>query len=132
MAEQFKDKAWNFLEVSKHYIEGDVKALHQILIAFFKYLKSEFKINPIAALSALGLAFTTWKTEQLPKLNKDELEVYDLSRSLNSKFRGAYMGGMVDVYRPHLIGQGYYYDINSLYPTAILAQCQWEFLLLLS
>lgn len=118
--------------MSKHYIEGDVKALHQILIAFFKDHKSEFKINPITALSAPGLAFTTWKTEQLPKLKKDELEVYDLSRSLHSKFRGVYMGGIVDIYRPHLIGQGYYYDINSLYPTAILAQCQWEFLLLLS
>jgi len=25
----------------------------------------------------------------------------------------------VDVYKPHLIGQGYYYDVNSLYPTAM-------------
>jgi hypothetical protein len=25
----------------------------------------------------------------------------------------------VDVYNPHLIGEGYYYDVNSLYPTAM-------------
>ena len=30
-----------------------------------------------------------------------------------------YHGGIVDVYRPHLIGEGYYYDVNSLYPTAM-------------
>jgi hypothetical protein len=27
--------------------------------------------------------------------------------------------GIVDVYRPHLQGVGYYYDVNSLYPTAM-------------
>ena len=35
------------------------------------------------------------------------------------KLRGAYLGGIVDVYRPHLLGEGYYYDVNSLYPTAM-------------
>jgi len=25
----------------------------------------------------------------------------------------------VDVYRPHLKGEGFYYDVNSLYPTAM-------------
>ena len=56
----------------------------------------------------------------LPLLNKDSLKVYDLSRSLDPKFRGAYCGGIVDEYRPHLVNQkGYYYDVNSLYPTAM-------------
>jgi hypothetical protein len=30
------------------------------------------------------------------------------------------MEEFVDVYRPHLQGGGYYYDVNSLYPTAML------------
>lgn len=45
--------------------------------------------------------------------------VPDLSKSLDDHFRGAYHGGIVDVYRPHLVGQGYYYDVNTLYPTAM-------------
>jgi hypothetical protein len=61
----------------------------------------------------------------LPLLHKDNFKVYDLSRNLDPKFREAYLGGIVDVYRPHLKGQGYYYDVNSLYPTAILALCLW-------
>ena len=60
------------------------------------------------------------KQLSIPILNKDGFKVYDLSRNLDPKFRGAYIGGIVDVYRPHLEGQvGYYYDVNSLYPTAM-------------
>lgn len=55
----------------------------------------------------------------MPKLHKDNLEVYDLSQTLGNNFRDAYCGGIADVYRPHLMGKGYYYDVNSLYPTAM-------------
>ena len=44
----------------------------------------------------------------------------DLSRNMDTSFRPAYHGGIVDVYRSHLQGEGYYYDVNSLYPTAML------------
>ena len=47
------------------------------------------------------------------------MEVYDLSHTLGNHFRDAYCGGIVEVYRPHLIGEGYYCDVNSLYPTAM-------------
>jgi DNA polymerase family B len=125
MIEEFKDSQWNFLEVSRKSIKGDVIALHQILISFFTEFKSKFPINPLENISAPGLAFKTWRTQQLPLLHKDNFKVYDLSRNLDPKFREAYLGGIVDVYRPHLKGQGYYYDVNSLYPTAILALCLW-------
>ena len=121
MLKEFKDKDWNFLKVSKKYILSDVLAQYQIIIKFFKTLKSEFPINPIKNLSIPGLAFTTWKTVQLPLLNKDGFKVYDLSRSSDPLFREAYLGGIVDVYKPHLIGKAYYYDVNSLYP---FAMCQ--------
>nr|YP_008474718.1 truncated DNA polymerase [Glomus cerebriforme]AGJ98100.1 truncated DNA polymerase [Glomus cerebriforme] len=119
MVEQFKG-GWNYLEVSREYILGDVLAQYQIIIKFFQTLREAFPINPTRLLSAPGTAFKIWKTVQLPLLNNDLLKVYDLSRSLDTKFRGAYLGGIVDVYRPHLNeGQGFYYDVNSLYPTAM-------------
>nr|AHJ10972.1 plasmid related DNA polymerase [Rhizophagus sp. DAOM 213198] len=119
MVRDFNSKAWSFIEVSRIYILGDVKALYQILIAFFETLASKFPIDPLTVLSAPSAAFKIWRTVQLPKLNK-EFKVYDLSKSLDSKLREAYLGGIVDVYRPHLIEQtGYYYDVNSLYPTAM-------------
>lgn len=120
MVDIFKDKPWNFLEVSRQYIKGDIIALHQILLTYFKGLNETFPINPIRNLSVPGIAFTTWKTVQLPKLIEQEgHKVYDLSRTSGNMFRDAYQGGIVDVYKPHLQGQGYYYDINSLYPTAM-------------
>jgi hypothetical protein len=61
---------------------------HQIIIKFFNTLKEAFPINPIRLLSAPGTAFKIWKTVQLPLLNNDLLKVYDLSRSLDAKFRG--------------------------------------------
>ena len=120
MVKEFKEKDWEYLEVSKKYILGDVKAQYQIIIKYFNTLRDTFPINPLGLLSAPGTAFKIWRTVQLPLLNKDSLKVYDLSRSLDPKFRGAYCGGIVDVYRPHLVNQkGFYYDVNSLYPTAM-------------
>nr|AGA14231.1 truncated DNA polymerase [Rhizophagus irregularis] len=119
MAEVFKTKLWSFLDVSRIYILGDVKALYQILLAFFETLIAKFPIDPLTVLSAPSTAFKIWRTVQLPRLNQEGLKVYDLSKSLDSRLRNAYCGGIVDVYRPHLKGLGYYYDVNSLYPTAM-------------
>lgn len=66
------------------------------------------------------MAGSQFKTHQLPLLLKNNQQVLDLSRSLDQGFRAAYHGGIVDVYTPHLQGGGYYYDVNSLYPTAML------------
>jgi hypothetical protein len=119
MLEEFKN-GWNFTIISKSYILGDVKALYQILIAFFQALVSKFPINPIKVLSAPSTAFKIWRTVQLPLLKGEGLKVYDLSyKNQGKQLREAYLGGIVDVYRPHLIGGGYYYDVNSLYPTAM-------------
>jgi len=57
---EFKDKSWNFLEVSKTYIKGDVQALYQILVSYFEGIQSKFPIDPIQSLSVPGIAFTTW------------------------------------------------------------------------
>lgn len=120
MALEFQNKLWSYLEVSRAYILSDVKSLFQILIAFFETLVSKFPIDPLTVLSAPSTAFKIWRTIQLPILNKELLKVYDFSRtSIDTKLRESYLGGIVDVYRPHLIGEGYYYDVNSLYPTAM-------------
>jgi hypothetical protein len=94
----FKDKSWSFLEVSKSYILGDVKALYQILIKFFETFHAKFPINPLEVLSAPSTAFKIWRTVQLPRLNSHilgrdaGLKVYDLSMSLDSTLRPTYFG----------------------------------------
>lgn len=38
MEQDFKNKPWSFLEVSKSYIKGDVVALYQVLLSFILIL----------------------------------------------------------------------------------------------
>jgi hypothetical protein len=99
-------KTWSYLEVSRTYILGDVKALYQIMVQFFESLVSKFPIDPLSILSAPSAAFKIWRTVQLPLLHQDGLKVHDLSRTLDAKLREAYLGGIVDVYKPHLEGKG--------------------------
>ncbi|RGB21644.1 DNA polymerase B 2 [Rhizophagus diaphanus] len=120
MKKLFLNRAWHFLEVSRQYIMGDCISLFQILNKYFETLISKFPINPLRVYSAPSTAFRIWRTQQLPLLQKDNLQVYDLSQNLDSELREGYCGGVVDVYRPHLKGVGYYYDVNSLYPTAMI------------
>jgi hypothetical protein len=120
MKEEYLNKLWSFLIVSRQLILGDVKALFQILIAFFDTIVSKFPIDPLKVYSAPSTAFRIWRTVQLPLLLKDNLKVHDLSHNLDSQLRESYCGGIVDVYRPHLNTTGYYYDVNSLYPTAMI------------
>ncbi|POG53951.1 DNA polymerase B [Rhizophagus irregularis DAOM 181602=DAOM 197198] len=119
MVKEFKNKTWSFLRVSEFYILGDVKATYQVLVKYFETLITKFPIDPLKIYSAPSAAFRIWRTLQLPLLHQEGLKVYDLSHNIDSLLRESYCGGIVDVYRPHLIGKGYYYDVNSLYPTAM-------------
>src|SRR6266542_1847641 len=110
---------WSFMEIARKYLHSDCVCLHQVISAFFLGLHNQFQLNPITNLSIPGVAFKAWKQHQLPLLHSDGLGVQDLSKSLDNHFRAAYHGGIVDVYKPHLEGQGFYYDVNSLYPTAM-------------
>ncbi len=118
MVAQFGEH-WNFMKMARAYLHLDCVLLYQVLEAFFKELNTQFELNPITNLSIPGVAFKAWKQHQLPLLHSDGLGVQDLSKSLDNHFRAAYHGGIVDVYKPHLEGQGFYYDVNSLYPTAM-------------
>jgi DNA polymerase type B, organellar and viral len=71
MVQEFKNKSWSFLEVSRVYILGDCIALYQLMIKFFQTLVSKFPIDPLTVLSAPSAAFKIWRTVQLPLLNKE-------------------------------------------------------------
>ena len=106
-----------FYEVSKTYILADCKALYQVLIALFETVNEKFPMNPLNSVSAPSVAFRIWRTVQLPLVKPS---VVDLSNSpWDAYIRESYNGGIVDVYKFHLLGEGYYYDVNSLYPTAM-------------
>jgi hypothetical protein len=112
---------FNFMEHTMKYLHLDVKLLHDILVIFFKELGNDFKIDARNNMSIPGVSFKNWKISQLPTLineNKNNA-ILDFSEKFDGFFRDAYLGGIVDVYRPR-ISNGFYYDVNSLYPSAML------------
>lgn len=110
---------WSYLEQSRRYLHSDVESLYEILTLFFSELYSDFKVNGQTNLSIPGISFKTWKVHQYPKVLSRGHEIYDLSKNNDTFFREGYLGGVVDVYGPK-VENGYYYDINGLYPTAML------------
>ncbi|KAJ3215391.1 hypothetical protein HK099_006383, partial [Clydaea vesicula] len=55
------------------------------------------------------------------KFYDSNIQIPIVKRSFNVDIKQAYYGGHVDVYKPFSsTGKAYYYDINSLYPTAML------------
>ena len=117
MVAEFTNKPWSFLKVSENSIKGDCVALLQVLLRFFSTINEEFPMNPLNSVSAPSAAFRIWRTVQLPCIDNS---IMDFSNSpWDTYLRQSYNGGIVDVYRPHLKTTGYYYDVNSLYPTAM-------------
>jgi len=116
-----ENPVFDFMAHTIKYLTLDVVLLHQILSKFLVELKNEFKIDARKNLSIPGVAFKAWKIHQLPILlnSAKNAEVYDFSEKYDSFFRNAYLGGIVDVYKPH-VKNAFYYDVNSLYPTAML------------
>ena len=74
------------------------------------------QVDPNKILTASSLALRLWRTKYMPK----GITVYPLSRSSDKLMRAGYMGGRVETLKPRLVGTGYHYDVNSLYPTAML------------
>ena len=95
----------------------DCIGLYQVLIKFFESVLAKFPIDPTVSLSAPSTSFKIWRTVQLPRICK---HIPDLSNTKwDTYLRQSYNGGIVDVYKFNLTTKGYYYDVNSLYPTAM-------------
>jgi hypothetical protein len=107
---------WSWLQNELKYLHSDCVSLHQVLVKFFSGFQDQFALSPLSNCTVPGLAFKTWKSHQVPSY---DLQVPDLSRTYDPLFREAYFGGIVDVYRPR-VTNGFYYDVNSLYPSAML------------
>ena len=122
----FKNKMWSFQDESIKYCKLDCVSLHQILTIFNTEFYNKFKINAHSALTAPSLSMRLFKTHFMP-----ENSIYQINGLVESNIRESYTGGAVDVYIPHnkisswLTPNNidyetlYYYDMNSLYPTAM-------------
>lgn len=72
-----------------------------------------FKVNIHQYPTLTSIAFSLYRSKFMSKSN-----IPVTSLSLYDSIKSGYIGGAVDVYRPRL-DNGFYYDVNSLYPTVM-------------
>jgi hypothetical protein len=112
--DRYKGKSWNLRRELYLYCEIDCIALHQIIVKFHKQIHSLLKIDITKYPTLSSIAFSGYRTnfmkkDQIPKI---------LSK-LHYTIKESYYGGITEVYK----GKGFNinsYDINSLYPSAML------------
>lgn len=112
----------NYKEEAIIYCIKDSQILYDVLKHFQQTILSHniSSIDPLSCLTLPQFAFQTFRTE---KYYPEEWNLYKLDKYKYNFIASGYYGGKVDVFRTYAKSdtQGiHYYDVNSLYPYAML------------
>nr|YP_009059706.1 DNA polymerase family B [Parasitella parasitica]AIO05756.1 DNA polymerase family B [Parasitella parasitica] len=103
------------------YLEKDLISLMDVLINASKQLLQDYNIDFSKCLSASAMAMKIYRTKFI------KLEIPILPSHIDTIIRDSYRGGATEVYKTS--GNGlYYYDINSLYPYAMINKMPYKFI----
>lgn len=96
------------------YLCGDLESLHEIMSKFSEILQENYKLSSqkYCTLPSLSLAIYRkcfYVSECIP----------NITGMIHKNIRNSYYGGLVDVFKPK-VKNGFLYDVNSLYPYAML------------
>lgn len=96
-----------------NYNLSDCVLLYNVINSFSLLIWNLFKMDIHQYPTLTSIAFSLYRSKFMSKSNipVSSLNFYD-------NIKSGYIGGAVDVYRPRL-ENGYYYDVNSLYPTVM-------------
>ena len=109
------------LQLFIQYSLQDAKALYDALyMAQFKYF-DKFKVDIESVYSTATLSLKIFRTMFQDK------PIFILPHNIDSIIRNAYFGGGTDVYKAYAKNL-HYYDVNSLYPFAMLNPMPYEIL----
>ena len=102
----------NLLNEFKQYALQDSIALFDALIEAQKLYISQYNVDVTSILSSSTLSLKIFRQNFL------DINIPILKGSEDNYIRTGYFGGHTDYYKAY-ITEGYYYDINSLYPFAM-------------
>ena len=105
---------WSLRNETITYLESDLKALYQVIIKFAGDIYENEKVDISKCPTNSSIAFKIFRTNYINNMN------FPIIKGLaHQKIRNAYFGGVVEVYKN--IGHDLkLYDVNSLYPFAML------------
>nr|YP_009568387.1 hypothetical protein [Orbilia oligospora]QBL02019.1 hypothetical protein [Orbilia oligospora] len=105
---------WNLKDETFKYLINDLHCTYQILEKFTNIIYNGERIDVTKVSTISSLSFKIIKANYLP-LNK----LYQINGQSHKDIRNAYIGGRVDSFTP--FGENIKcYDVNSLYPFAML------------
>ena len=108
---------WNLKKETLSYLKADIEGLLEALIKFNNNIFNKYQLNITKFKTLPGLAFAAYRSSYLPESLRSELKI--IKGDLEQKIRTSYFGGNVDVFINE-ISEGYFYDLNSQYPAAML------------
>lgn len=94
---------------------NDLDCLYEVIGAYATRLSRSYDIDVTQYLSQPSIAMAVFRAKYL----KAEHRIPITRGPLDKFVRSAYRGGHVEVYKPK-INDGFYYDVNSLYPACLL------------
>lgn len=101
-----------FLKNLKIYCLYDSLVLEEGFEKFLKYIRTTLLIEPLDSLSLPGISLRYFRSRFYDDVN---CPIERLSMNKDNFIRKSYRGGMVELFKPHLL-DGFHYDVNSLYP----------------
>jgi len=114
---QIKSNNWNLKEESLKYLEKDVMGLLEVMIKFNDKIFNLHSLNITNYVTAPKLAVGIYTSKYYT--NSDDLKIKMIRGNVEKEIRTAYYGGNVNVLI-NKMNHGYYYDMNSQYPYAML------------
>ncbi len=95
-----------------NYCLTDALVLQEGFENFLKHIRIKLDIEPLKSLSLPGISLRYYRSKFYDDKN---LPIERLDENKDSFIRKGYRGGIVELFKPHLLN-GYHYDVNSLYP----------------
>lgn len=108
-----KAEVLDFKAEALEHVTRDVDLLYELLVIFNNRIEKEFNLNINDYLTLPSLALAVYRKDFMP-----DVKIPVLTGPVESFIRRGYRGGVVEVYKP-ILKDGYYYDVNSLYPAAM-------------
>ena len=114
---QIKSNNWDLQAESLAYLRKDVLGLLEIMTKFNEKIYNLYSLNITNFVTAPKLASAIFTSKFYN--DSDDLKIKMIRGNVEKEIRSAYYGGNVNVL-VNKMDHGYYYDMNSQYPFAML------------
>ena len=109
------NKNWDLKKETLSYLKSDLVGLLEAILKFNDTIFRRYKLNITRFKTLPSLALGVYTSNYMP----EGLGIKMIKGEIEKEIRSSYYGGNVEVY-VNEISEGYYYDMNSQYPRAML------------